>query len=98
MADAQRLWEGMFDGSLVSTAMVEHMTQPREETSNGGLAYGLGFWLRPATGVVVLEGMDAGVSFRSTYNPTTELHYTVMSNTSNGVWPLAKYLDGHLAG
>jgi hypothetical protein len=44
----------------------------------------------------MLEGSDAGVSFRSAYDPTSELLYTVISNTSTGAWPLVKLLDGFL--
>ena len=31
--------------------------------------YGLGFWLHPTGDLVVLEGMDAGVSFRTVHDP-----------------------------
>jgi hypothetical protein len=44
----------------------------------------------------MLEGYDAGVSFRSAYDPASELLYTVMSNTTRGAWPVAKLLDGML--
>ena len=38
--------------------------------------YGLGFWLHASSDVVMLEGYDAGVSFRSVHDPasTTTLH------------------------
>ena len=42
----------------------------------------------------MLKGSDAGVSFSSAYDPTSELLYTVMSNTSAGAWPLVELLDG----
>jgi hypothetical protein len=41
----------------------------------------------------MLEGYDAGVSFRSAYDPASELLYTVISNTSAGAWPLVRLLD-----
>jgi hypothetical protein len=54
--------------------------------------YGLGFWLHPSSGAVILEGMDAGVSFRSVHDPRSDLTHTVISNTTDGAWPLARLL------
>ena len=59
----------------------------------GGMRYGLGFW-RAATGPgVVLEGYDAGVSFRSVHDPTGETTHTVIGSWSDAAWPLARLLD-----
>lgn len=97
LADWARFWKALFDGSIVSSEMVDLMVHPRNKTSNGNLAYGLGFWLQPDTGAVALEGMDAGVSFRSVHEPVSDVTYTVMSNTSTDAWPLVRYLDSQLA-
>jgi hypothetical protein len=43
--------------------------------------------------VVELHGYDAGVSFRSVHDPAEGLTYTVISNTSEGAWPLTEHLD-----
>jgi hypothetical protein len=59
--------------------------------------YGLGFWLHESTDTVLLEGFDAGVSFRSAHDPHTRLTHTVVSNTSGGAWPLARHLAERLA-
>ncbi|MBD0328624.1 MAG: beta-lactamase family protein [Thermoleophilia bacterium] len=48
---------------FVSAASVEEMVRPRSQA--GSRRYGLGFWLDASGDVVMLEGMDAGVSFRS---------------------------------
>ena len=40
----------------------------------------------------MLEGSDAGVSFRTVHNPETGLTYSVLSNTSEGAWPIARRL------
>jgi hypothetical protein len=61
------------------------MVRPRSED------YGLGFWLAES-GVVRLEGMDAGVSFYSTHDPRTHETRTVVSNTTMGAWPVARSL------
>ena len=40
-----------------------------------------------------LEGYDAGVSFRSVHDPATGVTHTVLSNTTDGAWPLARHLQ-----
>jgi hypothetical protein len=42
---------------------------------------------------VILEGYDAGVSFRSLHDPTTDETRTVISNTTDGAWPIVKSLE-----
>ncbi|WP_223198709.1 hypothetical protein [Solihabitans fulvus] len=54
--------------------------------------YGLGFWLHESTDTVLLEGYDAGVSFRSAHDPRSGRTSTVISNTSTGAWPMARAL------
>jgi hypothetical protein len=44
----------------------------------------------------VLEGYDAGVSFRSVHDPRAGLTHTVLANTSDGAWPLARQLRERL--
>lgn len=91
-ADVSALWEAFFAGRIVSVDGVVSMTTPRSEGA-GGEQYGLGFWLVPAKGVVACEGCDAGVSFRSTHRRTERLTVTVLSNTTQGAWPVARRLD-----
>jgi hypothetical protein len=62
------------------------------------MGYGLGFWLDASGRAVVLEGYDAGVSFRSSHHPAAELTVTVISNTSSGAWPVVERLDEVLIG
>src|SRR6266508_2599334 len=57
------------------------------------MRYGLGFWLHASTDAVILEGRDAGVSFRSVHDPRTQVTLTVISNTAGGAWPIARYLE-----
>ena len=44
----------------------------------------------------MLEGCDAGVSFRSVRDPTLQVTYTVISNTTDGAWPICRFLDERL--
>ena len=93
-ADVRRLWEALFDGRIVSEAWVEDMTRRRSDAGEG-VGYGLGFWLR-AGDTPFLEGYDAGASFRSLHDPATDTTCTVISNWSDGAWPLARHLGEQL--
>jgi hypothetical protein len=42
---------------------------------------------------VILRGFDAGVSFRSAHDPTSGRTHTVISNSSDGAWPITRLLD-----
>jgi hypothetical protein len=72
------------------------MTRPGSETADGRRRYGLGFWLHGSTETVFLEGYDAGVSFRSLHEPTTDTTCTVIANWTDGAWPVVRYLAGEL--
>jgi hypothetical protein len=42
---------------------------------------------------VILEGFDAGVSFRTVHEPASGMTYTVLANTTSGAWPMARLLE-----
>jgi hypothetical protein len=90
VADVHALWAAFLAGKVVSTEWVREMVRPRSDA--GRMRYGLGLWLDGSTGALILEGMDAGVSFRSVHDPRSELTYTVVSNSTGGAWPLARCL------
>jgi CubicO group peptidase (beta-lactamase class C family) len=94
LADVSALWRALFDGRIVSREHVAEMTKPHSTTEDGG--YGLGFWLVPESDDVDMVGGDAGVSFRSRHNPVTGLTMSVVSNTTDGAWPLGRRLREHL--
>ena len=91
-ADVRALWTAFVGGRIVSSDWVTEMTRPRSDAGDGR-QYGLGFWLRASTETVVLEGYDAGVSFYSLHNPGADVTGTVVSNWSDGAWPVATYLQ-----
>ena len=91
-ADVHALWDAFRAGRIVSPEWVAEMTRPRSELPSGSMRYGLGFWLHPAGDGVLLEGYDAGVSFRSVHHPTAGITHTVLSNTSEGAWPVTSRL------
>ena len=86
----------MFGGVIVSKDRVAELVTPRSDEPSESRRYGMGFWLHETRDVVMLEGMDAGVSFRTMHDPNAGLTFTVMSNTSDGAWPLAKCLEARL--
>ena len=45
----------------------------------------------------MLEGCDVGVSFRSVHDPELATTHTVISNTSDGAWPITRLLDAQLS-
>jgi CubicO group peptidase (beta-lactamase class C family) len=89
-ADFSAFWLALFDGRIVSEASVAAVVRPRSAVPEESMRYGLGFWLHESSDVVLLEGYDAGVSFRSAHDPATRLTTTVLSNTADGVWPLVR--------
>ena len=93
-ADIRSFWHAFFDGSIVPFNRVEEMVRPRSDAKSR--RYGLGFWLHESSSVVLLEGYDAGVSFRSAYDRDSGNTYTVLSNTTDGAWAVARMLDGRL--
>ena len=64
-ADLTSLWTALFDGKIVSGHLVAELLRSRSWDEAQSRRYGLGFWLHESTDVVMLEGRDCGVSFRS---------------------------------
>jgi CubicO group peptidase (beta-lactamase class C family) len=95
-ADFSAFWNALFAGEIVSAAVVAEMVRPRSDVPEVSKRYGLGFWLGEASEVVMLEGYDAGVSFWTAHDPHAPVTLTVISNTTNGAWPIAKLLKGSL--
>lgn len=92
VADVHALWAAFFAGAIVPPRWVDEMVRPRHVPDDTSMGYGLGFWLQPASDTVELEGYDAGVSFRSSHQPHRGRTFTVVSNSSEGAWPLARAL------
>lgn len=93
VADMTRLWRSLFAGRIVSAEWVAEMVRPRSHVTGQSMRYGLGFWLHPTGEAVILEGFDAGVSFRSVHDPRTGITHTVVSNSSYGAWPVTRRLE-----
>jgi CubicO group peptidase (beta-lactamase class C family) len=95
VADVHRLWLALRAGAVVDPAALAIAWRPRSEVPAEDTRYGLGFWVHASGPGVFLEGYDAGVSFRTVFDPESDTTHTVLANWSNGAWPLARalYLD-----
>ena len=95
-ADVAALWRALFAGRIVPPGRVAELLRPRSDVPSERQRYGLGFWLHPTSRAAALEGYDAGVSFRSVSDPDTGVTHTVLSNWTDGAWPLARHLRDRL--
>jgi hypothetical protein len=95
-ADIHAMWTALFAGRIVSPGWVAEMVRPRSDVPSEAMRYGLGFWLHQSRDAVMLEGSDAGVSFRTVHDPVGRFTHTVLSNTTSGAWPITGHLDEFL--
>ena len=95
-ADFSAFWDSLFAGRIVSPQRVAEMVRPRSDWPEESKRYGLGFHLHETGDAVWLEGYDAGVSFNSLHQPSSSITYTVISNWSEGAWPIIRLLDERL--
>ena len=95
VGDMRAFWTALFAGKIVPRERVADMVVPRSDV-HVERQYGLGFWLEAGTPTVALVGSDAGVSFRSLHDPATDTTCTVVSNWTDGAWPLARELVNRL--
>jgi CubicO group peptidase (beta-lactamase class C family) len=92
VADVSAFWRSLFAGTIVPADWVAEMVRPRSDATPER-RYGLGFWLPRSSDTVMLEGYDAGVSFRTVHDPRSGVTHTVISNNSDGAWPITRRLD-----
>ena len=92
-ADLSAFWDSLFAGRIVPLERVAEMVRPRSDWPSESRRYGLGFHLQATGDGVFLEGHDAGVSFASLHEPSSSITYTVISNWSEGAWPIVKVLE-----
>ncbi len=91
-ADLSAFWDSLLAGRIVSPEHVADMQRSRSDWPEEKRRYGLGFHLAATGDAVWLEGYDAGVSFTSLHQPSTSTTYTVISNWSQGAWPIVELL------
>jgi CubicO group peptidase (beta-lactamase class C family) len=96
--DIETLWQAFWGYAILPKALVEIYTQPfvQPYPEREHLYYGHGIWMRGETGrnrEEYITGCDAGVSFRSIVNRVNGLQITVLSNTTDGAWPILRDID-----
>ena len=72
------------------------MLRPHSDWPEEKHRYGLGFHLHATRDIAWLEGYDAGVSFVSLHDPARGITWTVVSNWTDGAWPVVRLVDEHL--
>ncbi|QIK66266.1 beta-lactamase family protein [Nocardioides sp. HDW12B] len=95
-ADLHRLWKALHAGEIIAPPSVELMLRPHGEWPEESRRYGLGLHLHETGTAAWLEGSDAGVSMTSVHDPSQELTWTVISNWTDGAWPLVNLLNEQL--
>jgi CubicO group peptidase (beta-lactamase class C family) len=94
--DMHTFWKALFEGRIVTERWVSEMTRQHSNAPTERARYGLGFWLAATGPIVMLVGGDAGVSFSSAHDPTTVRTWTIISNTTDGAWPMVRHVQGKL--
>lgn len=89
VSDVRRFWAALVAGRIVSAGWVQQMISPQSAGPPAHrMHYGWGVWLDGS--VVVLDGGDHGVSFRSAFEPSSRRLWTVASNTMDGAAPIVR--------
>ncbi len=96
--EVHRFWTALYAGRIVPPHRATELTRSRNDVPEDTRRYGAGFWLHETGPAVYLEGYDAGVSFRTRHDPVDGSTYTVLSNTSEGAWPISRRLEQLLDG
>jgi CubicO group peptidase (beta-lactamase class C family) len=101
--DVAALWEAFWDGKILSKELVEIYTRPhvKAETEGEHTYYGHGLWIHEngnGDREEYFSGCDAGVSFKSSVKRVKELQVTVISNTTDGAWPVLRDIATALKG
>jgi CubicO group peptidase (beta-lactamase class C family) len=91
-SDLHRFWRQLLAGRILGPELLAEFTRPRNEVPDEPFWYGLGVYVDPDSGVLAMEGYDAGVSMRSLHDPSTGMTASVLGNTSEGAWPIAGLL------
>lgn len=91
VGDVRRFWAALAAGRIVPQEWVQQMISPQSAGPPAHrMHYGWGVWLDGP--VVVLDGGDHGVAFRSAFEPSTRRLCTAASNTMDGADPIIRRL------
>lgn len=98
IGDLYMLWDAFLNYKIISKDMVELYTKThvKAESEGENEYYGYGIWIykkdeKPVEEYIV--GSDPGISFKSTVIKEKDIMYTVISNTSDGAWPIISEIE-----
>ena len=99
--DLATLWQAFWANEILPQELVEIYATPyvKADMEDENSYYGYGLWIDVEPGgqrEVYMIGDDAGVSFLSTVKRASDLQVTVISNTSNGAWPVLQDIESAL--
>jgi CubicO group peptidase (beta-lactamase class C family) len=100
-SDLAILWKAFWNHEIVPPDLVEIFAAPyvKAETEGEATYYGHGLWVDMPPGgqaEVYIIGGDAGVSFRSSVQRASDLQVSVLSNTTDGAWPVLRDIKSAL--
>jgi CubicO group peptidase (beta-lactamase class C family) len=95
--DLAILWQAFWENEILPRELVEIYATPFVKAGQEGehTYYGHGLWLNQESEVYI-TGCDAGVSFWSSVQRDAGLQVTVISNTTDGSWPVLRDIEGIL--
>jgi CubicO group peptidase (beta-lactamase class C family) len=99
--DIATLWKAFWEYEILPKDLVDIYSKPYVQAGTQGKPkfYGHGLWISEDEGgnrVEYITGCDAGVSFKSSVNRARALQVTVISNTTDGAWPVLRDIDAAL--
>lgn len=94
VADMDVFWNALKSFTILPEELTNKMTTVKSVVEKSD--YGYGFWIGNKRNLIELIGCDAGVSFYSATNRSGNDGFTLISNTSSGVWPIAKLIKQFL--
>ena len=101
--DIAALWNAFWEYEILPKELVDIYVQPyvKVETEGEHTYYGHGLWIcedESQNREEYITGCDAGVSFNSSVNRDNDVQVTVVSNTTDGAWPVLRDIDTALKG
>jgi CubicO group peptidase (beta-lactamase class C family) len=97
VGDLRLFWTSLLAGRVLSPEMCDRFLSPTVQVKERDESwhYGYGVWLRTdgETWIVSIEGSDPGVAMESQVRLSDGLILTVLSNVSDGAWPVFQMLD-----
>ncbi len=96
--DIATLWNAFWGYEILPKELVDIYIQPyvKAEAEGEHTYYGHGLWIcedESRSREEYITGCDAGVSFNSSVNRDNDLQVTVISNTTDGAWPVLRDID-----